>query len=252
MEGNEIDDEDLIEDEVFGDLNAIGEILEGQDDRGLVLSLAAFAEDALGNLLQAFMLPVKAAEQLVVGFGAPMGTFSSRIKAAYSLGLVTDEQFGDLEQLRKIRNLFAHTWQPISLEDQRVIGHIRSMSYAPYLQAYPETVEAKLRSSGYALLLTLTGATINLTNSGNRLENRGSDVSFGFVGDFTEQLKDARGQFLEICSRMQDTSGEELSFYRRALIKFHARTAHVEGAASNADNLALLQLRREILEKAAE
>lgn len=251
MEGNEVDESDLIEDGVFGDLNAIGEILEEQDDRGLVLSLAAFAEDALGKLLQAFLLPVKSSEQLVVGFGAPLGTFSTRIKAAYSLGLITKDQFSDLEQLRKIRNLFAHTWQPISLSDQRVVGHIRSMTYASYLQVYPNTAEVKLRSSGYALLLTLTGATISLAESGERVENRGREIVFGFAGEFADQLKDARDQFLEICNRMQAASGEELSFYRRALTSFHARTKNVEGAVSDADKQAILQLQKEILEQAA-
>jgi hypothetical protein len=250
MEDNDVDDSDLMEDEVFGNLNSLGRLLEEQDDRGLVLSLAAFAEDALGNLLKAFMLPVATSAQLVDGFGAPLGDFSSRIKAAYSLGLVTKGQFSDLEQLRKIRNLFAHTWQPISLADQRVAGHIRSMNFAPYLLAYPETADKKLRSSGYALLLALTGAANTLVEQGGGVENRGGEIVFGFAGDFSEQLKDARDQFLEICNRMQAASGEELSFYRQVLIRFHARTEYLEGAVSDADKQALLQLQTEILKNA--
>jgi DNA-binding MltR family transcriptional regulator len=250
MDGNHVDDSDAMEDEVFGNLNALGKILEEQDDRGLVLSLAAFAEDALGNLLKAFMLPVATSVELVEGFGAPFGNFSSRIKAAYSLGLITKDQFNDLMQLRKIRNLFAHTWQSISLADQRVSGHIRSMNYAPYLLAYPETADKKLRSTGYALLLTLTGAANTLAEQGGGVEDRGREIVFGFAGNFSEQLEDARDQFLEICNRMKATSGEELSFYRQVLIRFHARTAYVEGAVSDADKQAILQLQTEILEKA--
>ena len=248
MEGNDVDNSDL-EDEVFGSLNALGPLLEEQDDRGLVLSLAAFAEEALGNLLKAFMLPVAASGQLVDGFGAPLGNFSSRIKAAYSLGLVTKNQFTDLEQLRKIRNLFAHTWQPISLADQRVSGHIRSMNYASYLQAYPETADKKLRSSGYALLLALTGAANTLAEHGRGVTEIGGEIVFGFAGDFSEQIKDIREQFLEVCSRMQAASGEELSFYRQVLVRFHARTKYLKGAVSDADEQAILKLQTEILEK---
>ena len=251
--GNDVENSDLMEDEedceVFGNLNALGPLLEKQDDRGLVLSLAAFAEDALGNLLKAFMLPGATTGQLVDGFNAPLGNFSSRIKAAYSLGLVTKNQFTDLEQLRKIRNLFAHTWQPISLADQRVSGHIRSMNYASYLQVYPETADKKLRSSGYALLLALTGAANTLAEGGRAVTETRGELVFGFAGDFSEQIKDARDDFLEICSRMQAASGEELSFYRQVLVRFHVRTRYLKGAGSDADDQAILKLQTEILER---
>ena len=59
MEENHVDDSDGMDDEVFGKLNALGPLLEELDDRGLVLSLAAFAEEALGSLLKAFMLDRK-------------------------------------------------------------------------------------------------------------------------------------------------------------------------------------------------
>ena len=252
MEGNDEDNSDRMEDEedceVFGNLNALGPLLEKQDDRGLVLSLAAFAEDALGNLLKAFMLPVAASAQLVDGFGAPLGNFSSRIKAAYSLGLITKNQFSDLEQLRKIRNLFAHTWQPISLADQRVSGHIRSMSYASYLQVYPETPDEKLRSSGFALLLALTSAANTLAENGRAVTETGFEIVFGFAGDFSEQINDFRNQFLEICSRMEAASGEELSFYRQVLIRFHVRAKYLS-TLSDADEQAILKLQTEILER---
>lgn len=249
MEETDVDMPDPTEDEVYGNFNALGPLLDEQDDRGLVLSLAAFAEDALGGLLKAFLLQVPASGQLIDGFGAPLGNFSSRIKAAYSLGLVTKSQFDDLEQLRKIRNLFAHTWQPISLGDQRVLGHIRSMNFASYLHAYPETPTDKLRSSGYALLLAITGKTGALAESGGGVTVTGGEVVFGFAGEFAEQIKTAREDFLFISDRMQAASGEALSFYRQALARFHARTQYLQGTESDADEQAILKLRAEILEK---
>jgi hypothetical protein len=47
-------------------------MLRNLDDRGLVLSLAAFAEDALGSLLREFMIPSEATKQLLEGFNAPL------------------------------------------------------------------------------------------------------------------------------------------------------------------------------------
>lgn len=67
-------------DPVFGRLNSLIGLLGDEDDRGLVLSMAAFAEDILGRLIRAFLLDVKAAEEIVSGFNAPLGTLSARIK----------------------------------------------------------------------------------------------------------------------------------------------------------------------------
>lgn len=252
MEGKDEENSDAMEDDIFRDLNTLGALLHELDDRGLVLSLAAFAEEALGTLLKAFMLPTDTSNQLVDGFNAPLGTFSSRIKAAYSLGLITKEQFSDLEQLRKIRNYFAHNWQPISLSDQRVSGHIRSMNYSSLLHVYPKTADEKLRSSGYALLLALNGAAIRMAENGSGVTETGGEIIFGFPGNFSEQLKDAREQFLEICSPMQTASGEELAFYRQVLVRFHGRTKYLTGAVSDADEQVILQLKREIIEKIAD
>jgi hypothetical protein len=69
------------EDGIFSELNQLTDSLRDLDDRGLVLSLSAFAEDALGSLLKAFLIESESASQLLEGFNAPLGTFSSRIKA---------------------------------------------------------------------------------------------------------------------------------------------------------------------------
>lgn len=126
------------EDEVFGDINLLTRSLRDLDDRGLVLSLAAFVEEALGELLKAFMMPSEATSQLLEGFNAPLGTFSSRIKAAYSMGLVTREQFLDLERLRKIRNEFAHSWKPIDITKPKVASLIDGMNFSRIESRFPD------------------------------------------------------------------------------------------------------------------
>lgn len=86
--------------------------LHSLGERGLVLSLSTFAEDVPGVLLKAFMARGVTTEQLLDGFNAPLGTFSGRIKAAHSLGLIMEEQFEDLERKR---------FQVISLEEWKLI-----------------------------------------------------------------------------------------------------------------------------------
>lgn len=98
-----------------------------QDDQAMVLSLATFLEDTLGRLLLAYFRSCKATKDLVEGFNAPLGTFGSRIKSVYAFGLVTDDQFKDMEILRKIRNQFAHNWEGVTFERndiQALIGQL--------------------------------------------------------------------------------------------------------------------------------
>lgn len=103
------------------------EVVGSHDDRGLVLSLAAFAEDTLGRLLIAYLREEKQAKELVEGFNAPLGTFSARIKVAFSLGLLHREQYDNLEILRRIRNSFAHNWQGISFDRNDIRALIRQL-----------------------------------------------------------------------------------------------------------------------------
>ena len=153
------------DEQVFGGINLLTRSLHDLDDRGLVLSLSAFAEDALGSLLKAFMMPSEATTQLLEGFNAPLGTLSSRIKAAYAMGLTTKEQFQDLERLRKIRNEFAHTWRPISLSQPRLTALVQAMNYSRIDDEFPKTPIEKIRSSSTCLLVELRSATEQLSQA---------------------------------------------------------------------------------------
>jgi len=99
-----------------------------QDDRAMVLSLATFLEDTLGRLLLAYLRTCKATKELVDGFNAPLGPFGTRIKAAYAFGLVTEEQFKDMEVLRKVRNHFAHDWEGVTLARNDISALIGQLS----------------------------------------------------------------------------------------------------------------------------
>jgi DNA-binding MltR family transcriptional regulator len=109
-------------------LNRFLSVIGHQDDRAMVLSLAAFIEDTLGRLLLAYFRKCKATRALVEGFNAPLGTFSSRIKSVYAFGLVTEDQYRDMDVLRKVRNLFAHNWEGVSLERSDIQGMVGQIS----------------------------------------------------------------------------------------------------------------------------
>jgi Mannitol repressor len=64
----------------------------------------------------------------------PLGSFASRIKLAYLLGIITVSLYSDLEIMRKIRNSFAHGRQTVRFSDQSIKDRCRSLAGAQAFQ----------------------------------------------------------------------------------------------------------------------
>ena len=58
--------------------------------------------------MEAFLIDRKESTKLLHGYNAPLETFSSRISAAYCLGLISKAEEHDLNILKKIRNEIVH------------------------------------------------------------------------------------------------------------------------------------------------
>lgn len=145
----------------FDLLNRFNHLLSCHDDRGLALSLAAFAENTLGRLLLTYLIDSKQSKDLVEGFNAPLGNLASRVKAAFSIGLLTKEQYEDLEIARKIRNLFAHDWEDISLERPDIKSMIGQLHGYTFDQS-PMTTDPRKRLQ-YSIANVLTELRTQIT-----------------------------------------------------------------------------------------
>lgn len=217
--------ENLAEDDTFGPLNRLGRSLRKLDERGLVLSLSAFAEEALGELLLAFLRDNKSSRDLFGGFNAPLGTLSARIKAAHALGLIDDEQFNDFECLRKIRNEFAHSWDQVSLERQDLAAYARNMSFSNLDDEFPKTSAAKIRSSISALLTDIKSQTNQMRLNGTGLKVRPHRLFPMIYGEgrnkATEKhLENAKSRFAELEAALNISTGDERRFHLHNLRLF--------------------------------
>lgn len=152
-----------------------------------------------------------------------MGTFSARIKAAYSIGLLTKDQFLDLERLRKIRNEFAHTWRLIDITKPKIVSLIDAMSYSRIDDLFPETPADKVRSSMSCLLLELRSAAHQVSKKGTQARLIGNHLMRGFSGDFDAQLQSAREELKDILLRLQGSQGKKREFYIALLTRFMDR-----------------------------
>ena len=240
------------EDFVFGGLNLLNKSLRDLDERGLVLSLAAFAEESLGQLLAAFMLSTDATSQLLKGFNAPLGTFSSRIKAAYALGLIAKDQSEDLERLRKIRNEFAHSWRPITFGNPKIAPHIRALNYSSIDDKFPETPREKVHSSLTALLVELRSEANQINIKGAKAKLTGSRLLALFSGDIDRQIEEARNQVSALEENQKSATGERLVFIKMLHKRIEVKLSLLFGQVPEDRKLEVLALLTRIKSTGAE
>lgn len=130
--------------------------LNKESARGAVLISAAMIDDLLGRVILAFLLDHVETSRLLEGFNAPLGTFSARALAAFSLGLLSEQEFRECERLRKIRNVFAHDVHA-SFENQSVKDTCKNLELSA--KDYGEVVvdaRGQFTSAAVSIILNLT------------------------------------------------------------------------------------------------
>jgi hypothetical protein len=87
-----------------------------ESDRGVAIVGAAYLDENLAVLLESFLIEDEQRVHELLGAGqfAPLGSFSARTKAAYCLGLISKNEYEDLNTIRGIRNDFAHQRKDVS------------------------------------------------------------------------------------------------------------------------------------------
>ena len=92
-----------------------------ESDRGCALILSANLDNRLSELLRNLCVkePPKSQKDLFSKSNFP-STFSSRIDMCYALGQIGEEEYRDMNLIRKIRNEFAHHEDGLSFETAEI------------------------------------------------------------------------------------------------------------------------------------
>lgn len=236
-------------DNVFERLNKLNELLTGMDDRGLVLTLAAFAEESLGHALAAYMMKNKSGAKLLEGFNAPFGTLSSRIQATHALGIVTEDQYQDLEHLRKIRNHFSHTWKPVSLDTSPASDHVDALCYSYFDDTYPADRKEKLRSSISALLLEVQVVTNQINEKKIGAKIIGSRVVTYVQGEPKEAAARCVNRIKEIAVDITRSSDKERDYHEMLRERWIGKLELVAALANPRERPEVIEELQKILKK---
>lgn len=140
-------------------ISALIKELDQESDRALAVLMAAYLDVLLGDLLISRMAvpPAEAVKLLMGGETAPLSSFSSKIRMAYCLGVLSEDERADLELIRKIRNKFAHDLAGLSFETQPIVDHCRHLRGVPS----SEMSSAKQRFSvtAFRLIVAISSKT---------------------------------------------------------------------------------------------
>ena len=112
-----------------------------ESDRGLALYATAHIDNELENILRNILVGSNQHLNELFSFNGPLGTFSSKIKLSYSLGLISKVTMNDINILRKIRNEFAHSNQPLSFETKKNKNLCNSLQ----LNVQPENSSSRIK-----------------------------------------------------------------------------------------------------------
>lgn len=100
----------------------------GASDRAAAIVAAAVLDDALRTLVGAAMVVDHPQGIDVFAPGQELGSFMSRVKIAFMLGLIDDSERKRLSLVAKIRNEFAHLAQGISFSSAHIADRCRELS----------------------------------------------------------------------------------------------------------------------------
>ena len=129
------------------DLNSFLKEFQHESPRASALVGAAYLDYCLGKIIAAFLTDEKLAADLVNGFNAPLGTFNARIRMAFALGLISKDEYYNLELVRKIRNEFAHGLHGLSFTHKNILKHSRKLKFHKgMLDAMPEDLRPPRRT----------------------------------------------------------------------------------------------------------
>jgi hypothetical protein len=118
---------------------------ERQSHAGIVVTITSILEYDLERSIKWKFRPLNKAmkKRLFDSAYAPIGTFAAKIDIAYALDITSDAVHQELNKMRKIRNEFAHTTKPLSLDTEPIKALFLTLARPPgitgsYLQQFAQ------------------------------------------------------------------------------------------------------------------
>jgi DNA-binding MltR family transcriptional regulator len=108
-------------------ITEINKEFKSASDRACVIVASSFLDEVLKMILISYIIEDKKSDKDIFNGYGPLSTFSSKIKISYRFGLISKEEYIQLEAIRAIRNKFAHEIKDCRLDRNDLVGLIEKL-----------------------------------------------------------------------------------------------------------------------------
>lgn len=131
-------------------------LLSKETDRGIAIIGGEFLSNELEEVLKIKLVGNNQLKKKLFQSNGPLNTFSSKIKMAYAMGIISKDVYNNLEKLRDIRNCFSHTYIDINFNTEEISKFIKKFeNLSPSL--YEEEKELSNKEKMINLISTYMG-----------------------------------------------------------------------------------------------
>jgi predicted membrane chloride channel (bestrophin family) len=107
--------------------NSLEKILESETDRRAAILGAAYIDERLAEIILNYLRDSKVTKNLL---DKQIQSLDARTSLAFALGLINQDEYEGINQIRKIRNQFAHDFlEDLSFEDKVISSQCGNLFY---------------------------------------------------------------------------------------------------------------------------
>jgi len=148
---------------------------QNESDRGAAIVGAAFLEDCLRTLLRNFLIADKGNVEQLLGSEKKRGFLSglnANATTAYCLGLISADEYYDLQLISSIRNRFAHHLHGLSFKDKLISEKCNNLKWPTILDPEKQFNGPRNRfNMAISVLITIIGVeALNVENEKRKIK----------------------------------------------------------------------------------
>ncbi len=121
-------------DSLSQDMQAVYDVLNKESSLAAVLIGVNFLDQCLGSLLSHHFIKGSTSEALLDPNNGILGTFGSRMKLSYCLGIISKNDYNELQIMAETRNIFAHSHATVNFKTPAIVDLCDRLSYLEKLK----------------------------------------------------------------------------------------------------------------------
>jgi DNA-binding MltR family transcriptional regulator len=115
----------------------LNSLREDRRDRFLAIIYTVDIEKRLNQLIECFLIDDRKKVKELLEEEKFLGNFGGKIQLAYCLGLISKEEFHNLNLIRKIRNKFAHEPSGLTFRNEQITNLCKNLQLTSRLLFHP-------------------------------------------------------------------------------------------------------------------